>query len=262
MTFSTTKGSSLRNLAKKALIILFWLFVWQLIYWKVGREILVVSPFAVAKRLFELSASAAFWLNTFHSVFRIISGFALGVAAGTALAVAARVFPIAGDFLAPVTAMAKATPVASFILLALVWMKSGSIPVLVVFLIVFPIIYANVSKGIQKTDKSLLEMAKSFKFARLKTVRLVYIPLTAPYFTAAVASGFGMAWKAGVAAEVLCTPRFSMGSRLRDARIYQETLDVFAWTFAVIILSIALEKAFNMLISSANRRIGGSAGFK
>ena len=51
-----------------------------------------------------------------------------------------------------------------------------------------------------------------------------------------------MAWKAGIAAEVICSPKGTIGSELYNAKIYLESEDMFAWTLTVIILSIIIEK--------------------
>jgi NitT/TauT family transport system permease protein len=52
---------------------------------------------------------------------------------------------------------------------------------------------------------------------------------------------------------VLSIPRHAIGTRLYDAKIYLETADLFAWTFVVILLSIALEKSILMTVRRAGR---------
>ena len=72
----------------------------------------------------------------------------------------------------------------------------------------------------------------------------LYIPSLAPYFLAACKSSLGMAWKAGIAAEVLAVPKNAIGTELYYAKTYLETPTMFAWTLVIILLSIIFEKLF------------------
>ena len=153
----------------------------------------------------------------------------------------------------PLISLVKATPVASFIILALVWIKKNGVPVFITFLIVLPIVWSNVSEAINNTDKSMLEMAKVFRFGRLKTVKYIYVNSVLPYFAAGCTTALGLAWKAGVAAEVIALPQSSVGFHLYRAKITIETADLFAWTLVVIILSVLLEKLIVALLKKIRK---------
>ena len=84
-------------------------------------------------------------------------------------------------------------------------------------------------------------VARAYGFSRLKTLRLIYLPSLRPHFTAALLNGFGLAWKSGVAAEVLCPPKWAVGSSIQKARQALETPELFAWTAVIVVLSLALE---------------------
>lgn len=233
---------------KKTAAILFWIAVWFALYYYVNEEILIASPVAVLKRIFELGATANFWKVTFMSLLRIIVGFVCGVAAGTLVAVATTFCNPIYELLKPVLTVIKTTPVASFILLALVWIKRGSVPSFISFLMVLPIIWANVSEGLAGADKNLLEVAKIFKFGLKKKISEIYVPSAKPYFFAGCTTALGLAWKAGIAAEVLSLPKESIGTYLYSSKIYLETTDLFAWTVVVIILSVILEKLLKLAL--------------
>jgi NitT/TauT family transport system permease protein len=205
-------------------------------------------------RLFELAGQGAFWVSTLASLFRIVLGFLLAVALGVAVAVLATVSAFVHDLFYPVIRVIRATPVASFIILALIWLSEGTVPVFTAFLMVFPIVWENVFKGIQNTSRKLLDMAKVFRFTRVQKLKRIYIPSVMPYFVAACNIGIGLAWKAGIAAEVLGIPKNSIGKELYSAKIYLETPDVFAWTAVVILLSFALEKGFLQLLRKAGQK--------
>lgn len=228
--------------------LLIWLLIWQLAYWLIGRDLLLASPWQVLHSLSLLMVRPAFWLTAGMSLLRIEAGFILGVLAGTVLAVLTVRFGWLHDFFFPAISAIRATPVSSFIILALVWMTSSRVVIFIVFLMVLPIIWANVTEGIRKTDPQLLEMATVFEMGRGKVVRLIYLPSVSPFFIAAASTSLGLAWKAGIAAEVLSTPRFSLGGQLYEAKIYLETADLLAYTLIIIILSLLLEKAMLRLL--------------
>lgn len=219
-----------------------WLAVWQFAYWLIGRDLLLASPLQVGSRLAELAMQGSFWATALMSLLRIMAGFGLGLLAGTALAVLTARSAVFLAVFQPAISAIRATPVASFIILALVWMSSSRVVIFIVFLMVMPVIWANVTEGIRKTDPQLLEMARVFGFTRSQVVRLIYIPSISPFFAAAATTGLGLGWKAGIAAEVLSTPRLSLGGELYNAKIYLETADLLAYTVVVILLSLLLEK--------------------
>lgn len=224
------------------LVVSFWLVVWQIIYLAVDRDIVFSSPLQVWRRLTELISINAFWLSTLRSLGRIGLGFILGLAAGIVLAVFSAVSRWFSMLFKPLLSMIRATPVSSFIILALIWMSSVRVVVFIVFLMVMPIVWANLVEGIKKTDSQLLEMGRLFKMSRLKSIRLIYLPSLSPYLISAVSTSLGLGWKAGIAAEVLSTPAFSLGKELYESKIYLETIDLFTYTAVIIIMSMILEK--------------------
>lgn len=240
-SITQNKGLFRYKTIRKLFAAVFWLCVWQLIYFAVRQEILIVSPVHVLQKLIALSRESAFWLTAFFSMTRILEGFLLGVFTGSLLAVCTCVSRILYDIFHPVISIIKATPVASFIILALVWIPSAHVPAFTSFLMVTPIVWANVFQGIEKTDVNLLQMAAAYRFGTVKTVRRVYIPSIMPYFTAACTTGLGLAWKAGIAAEVLANTPLSIGGQIYNSKIYIETDSLFAWTVVVVAMSVLLE---------------------
>ncbi len=239
---------------RKIFIAAIWLGVWYAAFGIVQQEILIVSPDQVLVRMAALAIQGDFWSASLLSLARIVMGFLLAVGIGVVLAVLCYVSSFLFDLMSPIIRVVRATPVASFIILALIWLKTDHVPVFASFLMVFPIIWENVFKGIENTSQNLLDMAKVFGFKKRSVLGRIYVPSVMPYLIAACNNGIGLAWKAGIAAEILGVPVHSIGSELYHAKIYLETIDVFVWTAVVIILSIALEKIFLSLLKKAGAR--------
>ena len=248
ITKSSQKKYSAKNLLAKVAVVLIWLLLWQFAFMSVGSSLLIPSPLQVSKRLCSLIVTQEFWITVLISFVRIMGGFILGIVFGVLLAVLTNVSKILHNFLYPVLSMVKATPVASFIILALVWISSSRITAFMSFLMALPIIWGNVQQGIKKVDIRLLQMAKVYCFGFLKTIVNIYIPSVLPYFVAACTTALGLSWKAGIAAEVLAIPKNSIGRQIYNSKIYLETADLFAWTAVVIIISVVIEKLLIKLI--------------
>lgn len=233
--------------------VVFWIILWQIIHLFIAQNILVPSPFSVFKRLLELCAESSFWGSVLISLSRVVSGLVLGTVLGIFLAVLTAKSTVLKSLFAPVLHIIKSTPVASFIILAILWLSVENVPSFTAMLIVLPAIWANTEKGILSVDKKLLEMGKAFRLSKKQIFFRITVPSVKPFFNAALNSAVGMAWKAGIAAEVICPHGKSIGAALHDSKINFETVDTFAWTVAVIILSVLLEKAILRLTSERRK---------
>lgn len=234
----------------------FWIALWECVHLAVGENILVPSPLSVFKRLGQLCAESSFWISVAVSLFRVLSGLVLGTALGAALAVLTAKSDLLRALFSPALHVIKATPVASFIILAILWLSVENVPVFTAMLIVLPTVWANTEKGILSVDKDLLQMGKAFRLSKKDIFFRITVPSVKPFFSAALNSAVGMAWKAGIAAEVICPHRDSIGYALHDSKIYFETADTFAWTAAVVILSVLLEKAVLRLTGKGGEKNG------
>ncbi len=234
-----------------AAVTVFWVTVWAMLSGNIGEEILLPSPIKVMQTLWAMWCSSTFWNSVAMSLLRILCGFIAAVIAGTLLAILTTRFRALHALLSPLLSIVRAAPVASFIILAYVWIRVQILPAFIAFLMVLPLVWANVSEGIGNTDKKLIETAYVFRLGRWKTFRLVHLPSIRPYFTVACTTGLGFAWKSGIAAEVICTPANSIGKQLYSAKAYLETPEVFAWTVTVVLLSVVLEQ---VLLQAVKRR--------
>ncbi len=231
----------------------FWLLVWQgasmlFARWLPFGGLLLASPLAALARLGELALTAAFWRAVGLSAARIFGGFMLGCALGCILAALASAQNVLRELLAPVVAAVKAVPVVSFIILALVWLDSRSLPLAVSALMVFPPVYLNVLEGIGAADVQLLEMAQVFRVPFGRRLTGIYLPAVLPYFRSALSLALGLCWKAGAAAEVIGLPAGSIGERLYTAKVYFQTPDLFAWTAVIVALSALAERLMLALV--------------
>ncbi len=247
------RTSIIKKIILTIIITAIWLAIWQGIYFLVDNPLFVESPKNVFLRLVELAGQGVFWKTVIYSVTNILQGFALGILFGVLMAFIS-INEFFNSFFAPVKVIIRATPVASFIMLMWIWLERAYIPVFVSFLMVTPIIWGNVSTGIKSVKKEHKELAKVYNFSALKKLKYIYFPTVLPYFATAVCTCSGLVWKAGIAAEVLCQPKGTIGANLFEAKGYLEYLDVFVWTVVVIIISLLLEFAIKTILKKLEKR--------
>lgn len=231
-----------KNTLYTVISVIFWIAIWQILAMIVKLEVILPSPVSTIKALIALSGDVEFWKSCFFSVIRILTGLFMGAIFAVILAYITYTSKLAYAIFSPILTVIKATPIASFIILALIWIGREFVPSFITFLIVLPIIWSTVHHSISNVDVKLKEITEVYNFTTKEKLRHLYFPSVFSAFISAFMTSIGIAWKAGVAAEVLCTPKFSIGTSIFESKKYIETPSLFAWTATVIILSLIIEK--------------------
>ena len=249
-----------KHILKPLLIALFWLAVWQGLALAVHNRVFLASPAEAFSALVRLLPRADFWRTVGYSCGRIFTGFLLALAAGLLLGAVSHALPPVGEVLAPALRLMRAVPVAAFVILALLWVGSRRLTALVVFVIAMPVVYAGVRAGLGQADPAMLEVARVFRIGPARRVWHIYRPALMPHLTSALTVSVGLAWKSGVAAEVIGICEYSIGERLYTAKLYLETADLFAWTAVIVLLSYLSEKLLGLLLRRLTPTAPGKGG--
>lgn len=228
--------------------LLFWILVWQAAALWLDNSLLLPSPLQTLTVLFtELLVSKAFWLSICNSVFHIALGFLLGLVIGSLLAVLSACSETIHIFLWLPIRLIRSIPVASFVVLALLWTPAGRLSIVISFLMVLPILYTHTLTAIRQLDPKLTEAAVLFRVPVWKRILQLYIPQLLPSVCSACVLASSMAWKSGIAAEIIGLSRNSIGNQLYQAKIYLLTPQLFAWTLVIVLLSIGFEGLLHFL---------------
>lgn len=236
----------------------FWLAVWQIAALMLPK-LLFAGPAQTVQSLLSMLTKADFWLSIALSIGKIAGGFVSAFALGCAFAVLAHRAPLARVLLEPAVQVMKSVPVACFVVVALIWVRSAWISVLTAFFVVFPAVYINLQQGMENVDGKMLEMARVFRLSTGKRLRAVWLPAVLPYLLGACRVSVGMALKAGVAGEIIGLPRWSIGEQLYLSKLYLNTADMFAWSLTILALSLLLEKLLVRAATALERKWGTAA---
>lgn len=228
--------------------ILLAILVWQILAYAIGHELLLPSPIDVFKRIFQLFFEQDFFATVGFTFSRIAFGFFLGLLLGTIFALLAGRFRAVEILLWPYMITIKSIPVASFVVITLIWLSGSELAWFISCLMVFPIIYTNILEGIKSVDSKMLEMAEVFKMPFARCLRFIWIPAVEPFLVSGVRISLGLAWKSGVAAELIGYPEGSVGEALYYSKLFLDTSSLFAWTVVIVLISVCFEKIFMLLL--------------
>ena len=217
----------------------------------------LATPVQTLAALARIAPTAGFWQRIAFSALRILAGFLLAMAGGLVLGAAGARWRRVRIFVEPVMQLIRAMPVASFVILALLWVRGENLSVEVSFTHVLPVVYAGVLAGIADTDPQLLEMARVYRLPLGARLRYIWLPGVFPSFSESCIAAMGMCWKSGVSAEVIGLPDHSVGDALYRAKITLSTPEVFAWTLVIVLLSALLSAAAARLLRAAKTRLCG-----
>ncbi len=236
-----------RNSGFFVLGVIAFIVIWEIISWSVSPNNLVPAPGDTFKTFIELTFSRDSIPDLYSTVLRGLIGFSLafilalflGLIAGSRLAFY--------SFFNPFLVVLRSTPVVAFILLLLIWFETDFVPVIIAFITMFPIVYTNITKGMQQVDPSLKEMIHVYQLTRAQRVRSVYLPSISAFLFSGVATALGFGWRAIIIGEVLSQPIHGIGSRMRESYAYFEVKEVISWTIMAVLLSYIFEMALSVL---------------
>jgi len=242
-----------KTFIKRILVFLFWILVWIIVDLSIDNPVVFAGPAEVIRALLSNVNEQDFLLTILFSVMRIGAGFLTALILGIVLGSISFSCKAVKELLTPLVNVIKSVPIVSFVVLLLIWAGTSFLSFFISFLIVFPQIYISTVSGLENTDQGLVKMADTFRFGMFEKAFYIYREALNPFLMSSVKISCGMAWKAGVAAEVIGLPQFAIGTRIYNSKIYLETADLFAWTIIVLLLSYLFEKIFVYLFAGLSK---------
>lgn len=246
-----------KRLLHVALPAAFWIGLWALAAAVVDRELLLPTPWAVWNTLGQLVVTGDFWRSVLYSLGRIMAGFLAGSLLGVLLGVTTAAWPWWDRLFSPALRAVRTVPVVSFILLLFFWLPKGQVPGTVAALMALPVVWRSTRQGIGQADPLLLELSRHYGLGRWQTVKLIYLPAALPALCAGWETALGLSWKSGIAAEVLCQPKWAAGTMLQISKAYLDAPGLFAWTAVIVLLSLTLEWLLKALLTPWRGGEGG-----
>ncbi|MBO4338369.1 MAG: ABC transporter permease subunit [Clostridia bacterium] len=254
MTVSGMQAKKLKP-ALAAGSVVFWIAVWHFGASAINRSLILKIPLPYETLLeFLLECKTlSFWHTVLVSVLHILAGFLAGALLGVLFGFLSEKYYLFRVFSSPVHRLVKTVPVAALIILAWLWIPSSVLPSVISFLMVLPIVWSHTSSGIAAIDEKLVEMARVYSKTDREIFFEVKLALVSPFLRTGCITALSIAWKSGVAAEVISSPTGSLGALLNGAKTSINYPQVFAVTLTVVLLSAALEGILKLLWKEQKR---------
>ncbi|MCI5791221.1 MAG: ABC transporter permease subunit [Clostridiales bacterium] len=214
--------------------------VWEIFAAAVNIELIIPDVKTTFSHLFALLGQKTFYKAVGNTLLRSLISFALAAIFAMALSLLSLLDAIK-KLLSPVIKVMRSIPTMSIILLTVIWLKPSTSPILITFLIIFPIMYSGFFSAITGVDKELIEMSRTYKVPIKNRIFQLYLPQIMPSALDNMQSSISFTVKVIISAEVIAQTRNSMGIMMQLARGYLETAELLAWTLAAIALSYLLE---------------------
>lgn len=215
--------------------------VCYLISYRVGSDLIAPAPHAILKEFIRIVGEKDFFKRVFSTFLRSFYGYSLSFAVALAFAVAAKASAAVEKILYPVTVVSRAIPTMSIILLCLMWLKSGTIPVVVSFAILFPMLYSAIISVLNSSDNKIAQMMKVYKVPAAKRFFKYYLPDAAARLYPQFVTTFSFNIKLTISGEAMAYTLNSIGQSMKSANMNLETANLLAWTLTAILLSFVVE---------------------
>ncbi len=249
-----TKKSVVNNLIVPVISMAFLLLLWWVVSLIVDEAFILPPPKDAISTLGSLMSSRTFWLAVWRTLFRSLRSFLYAVLTAIPLAILARLVAVAERFLDPIISVLRSVPTMSIILITVLWLNANSAPVLIAYLITFPMLYSSFLTAMKNVDYRLVEMAKAYKVPFLKRLAKLYVPSVTPDYLMAIKSCISLSLKVTIASEVLAQTRVSIGNSMQGAMVNFEVVTLFAWTIIAVVFSYLLELVVSLIRHLVVRR--------
>ncbi|MCM1989898.1 ABC transporter permease [Oceanirhabdus seepicola] len=249
------KTSSWKNKLFKITPMIFWLSLWHIASLLINREVYLPSPITVFKSLIYMLGSSSFYYSIIWTIFRGLLAFIMSILCGIIIGFICHFSNSVYVLLKPLINTLRSIPIISIIFLIVIYMNIGSVPIVVSFLVSFPIVWSTVVEGLKTVDKDILNMANVYKVSLFRQIFTIYLPSIFPQLLAAMLSSLGLTWKVIATTEALTHPQYSIGKYISLSKYNLDTSSLFAWTLVLLFIGSLFEKILRILLTPiANKR--------
>jgi len=218
------------------------LLIWQLAAVLINSPVLP-APNLVLNALIEAIKSGELLHHLGITLYRLIISFFLALFLGTAIGLILGRYEKADHFFDSWLIILLNIPALVTIILFYVWF--GLVEMAAIFAVVInklPIVIVTIREGAKNLDEELIEMAKAYRFGRLKTLRHVLLPQLYPYIMAAARTGLSLIWKIVLVVELLGR-NDGMGYQIHLFFQLFDITSILAYTVSFIVVIQFIEMA-------------------
>lgn len=229
------------------------LLIWFLGSKGINNSVILPNPVETLKATIQIIKAEEFLKIILSSMTRLFLSFLISMGLGVIVGSISGNVKMIEYILSPFLQVMRSLPTMSVIILALIWLEGEGAPLLIGFLVTFPMIYDSIVNCWGEMDKKLIEMAKIYNVGIGNCIKDIYIPFLGFRMISMLPSVIGLNFKVIIASEVIGQPNFALGSSLQMEKMYLNTSGVLAWTLIVIFIGVFIEKLLKIIDKKINR---------
>ena len=234
---------------RKLVTILVLLLLWQIAAMAVNRPVIIPYPGEVGRIMIADLSDSSFYAAIVSTVGRMLKGLAAAFAAAFVLGTVSGMNRKFEQYFDVINNIIKTIPNVSYIILILIWLGSERSVTVITMFVLFPPLYSGILTGMKNVPKGIMDMSRLEKMDFWTRLTVVHWPFMFPEMVASLKVAFGMGFKVSIMAEILGAVRLGVGREMAIARTYVETGEIFAWTIWIILISLAIDGLFDVLIA-------------
>jgi len=233
------------------LSILFLYVIWYALSYYIDKtmpyNLVLPNPNLVIIKMFELLAKSSTYsiiLSSFSRLFiAILFSFAAAVFIGTAASLNAGL----ESFMRPYVSSVRAIPVASMLIVVLLWIGSKNAPIVICAMVVFPLFYEMILESIKNMEQSFLEVISMDSKFNFFVFRKVFVPAILNNLFISFIQSIGLGFKVLVMSELIAYTENSIGKKIYTSKLNLDIEGVFAWTIIIIVIVMIIEWTFRLV---------------
>lgn len=224
------------------------ILLWQIFASRTDNDFLMPYPLDVLQYMLSLLSTQSFYVAVATTLLRVFIGLTIAFTMAMLCATLAYRHRVFHDLFYPILLLTRSIPNISYVIIILLWFGAEKSSAIITFLILFPMMYANLYEGLGNINRDLLNVMKIYPEKKSYLIRKIYIPLLHSSIKASLLTGISFGFKVGVMAEIVAQAQNGIGRQMNYCKVSFDMTGVFAWTGWIILLALIMEIFIHLIL--------------
>lgn len=214
---------------------------------KLINQSILPSPLTLYDTFIYMIETGKLQEHIMVSAERVAKGFAIGTIVGLGFGIIIGLSKRIEHLLSVIIGVFRPIPLIAWVPMLILWMGIGeSSKITLIAVGSFWPVLLNTIRGIQNTDKKLLEVAKVLEKSKAQVLVKIIIPSSVPFIFTGIRLGMGAAWSCVVAAEMIAAAT-GIGYLIMFARELSQPDVMLVGVFTIGFIGLAIDQVLLLL---------------
>ena len=204
-------------------------------------NLVLPNPNLVIKKVIELLFKSSTYSIIISSFSRLFLAIVFSFFTAIVIGILASLNEAFENFMRPYISSIRAIPVASMLIVVLLWIGAKNAPIVICAMVVFPLFYEMILESIKNLEKSFLEVISLDSKFNFFVFRKVFVPAILNNLFISFIQSIGLGFKVLVMSELISYTENSIGKKIYTSKLNLDIESVFAWTIIIIIIVMVIE---------------------